>query len=540
MSENSKPKRSAPADVDFESFFSLSTDMLCIAGFDGRFKLVNPAWERTLGWTVEELTRRPWSDFVHPDDLESTIAEANRQTELGLDAIRFENRYLAKDGSYRWLLWNSRPCHERAEMHAIARDVTESRLARQNLSALNEALEAQVAERTAAAEERALQAEQAQRELRASEQQIQAGADRMRYFLQQMPLAVALVDDQMNYAFLSERFRSDYAFDEGAALNHKDIFPNDVEKWRLVYDRCQAGEAQQSDEEAFVLRKGRVEWLRWRADPWRTPAGEIRGMVFYSEVITARKEAESQVRQTTTELARSNAEMEAFTYSVSHDLKEPLRTIEAFSQFLLEDYADSLNDQGRDYLQKMARASARMKQLIEDLLALSRIGRRDDLSVVADPNRLVADVIEGMRATIDQRSATVLVEAHLPTVRGDAARLEQIFGNLVGNGIKFNRSTNPLVEVGVREQTATDATFFVHDNGVGIAPEYHERIFGIFQRLHRREEFEGTGAGLAIVRRAVETLGGRVWVESDGTHGTSFLFKLPLPVDGASTIREAA
>lgn len=537
MTRGSEGDAFARAEVDLESFFTLSMDMLCIAGYDGRFKLVNPAWERTLGWSVEELTTKPWSDFVHPDDLASTIAEAEKQTAAGLEAIQFENRYRAKDGSYHWLLWNSRPCPEREEMHAIARDVTEQREARQALLDLNASLEAQVAERTAAAEERAAQAERAQRELHRTAEQIKVSAERWRYFIQEMPLAIALLDEEMNYVFVSERFKQDFHLADGSVLaaHHADLFPHDVDKWRQVLDRCQAGAAQEGNEEAFVLGDGRKEWLRWRADPWRPPTGGIRGMVLYTEIITDRKEAEERVQAAATDLARSNAELEAFTYSVSHDLKEPLRTIEAFSQFLLEDYAAGLDEQGRDYLQKLASASARMKQLIEDLLALSRIGRRDDPTSSADVDRIVADVVEGLRMMIAEHAVEVQVQAGMPRVQGDAARLEQIFGNLITNAIKFNRSERPSVTVGMRAQTDRDATFFVRDNGIGIDPAYHERIFGIFQRLHRREEFDGTGAGLAIVRRAVESLGGTIWVESDGTNGTTFVFVLPIAIDAASS-----
>jgi PAS domain S-box-containing protein len=395
MPTSNNNDRSALAPVDLDRFFSLSIDMLCIAGFDGYFKHVNPAWERTLGWTGEELTTKPWSDFVHPDDLESTIAAADEQTEQGLEVISFENRYLAKDGSYHWLLWNSRPCPERGEMHAIARDITDRKRAEVELKEWNVSLERVVAERTAALEQRAA------------------------------------------------------------------------------------------------------------------------------------------------ELAKSNAELEAFTYSVSHDLKEPLRTVEAFSQFVLEDYSDKLDDQGRDYLQKLANASARMKRLIEDLLALSRIGRRADTPVAVDVGVVISQIVEGLRATIEAKGATVDVHKNLPLVAGDASRVEQIFGNLIANGLKFNASERPRITVGVHGIEGEDAVFYVQDNGIGIDPQYHERIFGIFQRLHRREEYEGTGAGLAIVKRAVEALGGRVWVESALGDGTTFLFSLPLAA-GADESAQAA
>jgi signal transduction histidine kinase len=253
-----------------------------------------------------------------------------------------------------------------------------------------------------------------------------------------------------------------------------------------------------------------------------------------------RRKTASDLEANLSELARSNAELEAFTYSVSHDLKEPLRTIEAFSQFLLEDYQVNLDDQGRDYLQKLASASARMKHLIEDLLALSRIGRRDVATSTVDVGRIIAGVVEGMRATIDERGAELRVEPDLPGVRADVARIQQIFGNLIANGIKFNRSEHPSIEIGVRAQGGDTATFFVRDNGIGIEPAYHERIFGIFQRLHRREEFDGTGAGLAIVKRAVESLGGTVEVESDGAAGTTFVVTLPTTESRQADERAAA
>jgi PAS domain S-box-containing protein len=395
MMSASHEHESAQAAVDLDRFFALSNDMLCIAGFDGYFKRVNPAWERVLGWTPDELTTRPWTDFVHPDDLDATIAEADKQTELGLEVISFENRYRARDGSYRWLLWNSRPTPEHEEMLAVARDITDRKEAEQSLRTLNESLEQLVRERTAAAEERA------------------------------------------------------------------------------------------------------------------------------------------------EELARRNAELEAFTYSVSHDLKEPLRTIEAFSQFVLEDYADRLDDQGRRYLETLSSASVRLKRLIEELLTLSRVSRQLAPPQRVDTGQVIAAVIDGVRASRDEKSATVEVLDTLPDVSGDPVRLEQIFGNLISNALKFNDSAEARVTIGVLGATAATATFYVRDNGIGIEPQYHERIFGVFQRLHRREEYDGTGAGLAIVKRAVEALGGSVSVESALGSGSTFVVTLPVWDDARAKAQAA-
>jgi len=277
----------------------------------------------------------------------------------------------------------------------------------------------------------------------------------------------------------------------------------------------------------------------------REPATEL--ILLAIEDITERKRAESLTAQGARErelresLERQVAELDAFTYSVSHDLKEPLRALEAFSQFLLEDCADRLDEQGREYLLKLANAAVRMKRLIDDLLTLSRASRESRRRTQVDVGRLVRDVVERMSSTVEGRGATVEVEDGLPDVLADPPRVEEVFANLLGNALKFNESKRPSVKIGVRALEGGMAAFYVQDNGIGIDPQYHERIFDIFQRLHRREEYEGTGAGLAIVKRVVETLGGRTWVESELGAGATFLFTLPLWTQAtASTERKVA
>jgi light-regulated signal transduction histidine kinase (bacteriophytochrome) len=255
---------------------------------------------------------------------------------------------------------------------------------------------------------------------------------------------------------------------------------------------------------------------------------------------TGRKRAEEELMQRADELEAKNQELDAFTYSISHDLKEPLRTIEAFSQFLLEDYMERLDEQGRDYLTRMGNASVRMKHLIEDLLTLSRIPRQSTPPARVDVSQVTRDAIEGMRATVEEKRAAVEVQDGLPAVLGHEPLIEQVFGNLIGNALKFNNSEQPLLKIGGRGVDDKMATFYVQDNGIGIDPQYHERIFGVFQRLHRREEYEGTGAGLAIVKCVVETYGGRIWVESELGAGATFLFTLPVWTEAAETVEEKA
>ena len=228
-----------------------------------------------------------------------------------------------------------------------------------------------------------------------------------------------------------------------------------------------------------------------------------------------------------TELGRRNQELEAFTYSVSHDLKEPLRTLKTFSQFMLQDYGDVVEDEGKEYLQGIGDASVRMARQIDELLAMSRLSR-DAAPERVDLDELIEGIIVAHRGAIEAKAARVTVQPGLPDVWAHAPRVEQIFSNLISNALKFNNGDHPQVEIGAVDSRDGMATYYVKDNGVGIEPEFHEVIFKLFQRLNRREEFEGTGAGLAIARRAAEVSGGSIRLESTPGEGTTFYVTLPV------------
>ncbi len=247
----------------------------------------------------------------------------------------------------------------------------------------------------------------------------------------------------------------------------------------------------------------------------------------------ARKAEEAS--QANIQLRRINQELEEFTYVVSHDLKEPLRTLEAFSNFLASDYGPLLGGEGKEYINHLVQASRRLGKLIDDLLILSRTGR-----VIHTPRAfawapVVSTVLSDLHELIQIKQAAVRVEGDLPAVMGDPERVIQLVANLVANGLKYNGNPHPEVVIGVLPENPVSprrpgeefVTLFVRDNGIGIDPAYHEQIFRIFRRLHRRDEVEGTGAGLAICKRIVEAHGGRIWVESAVGKGAMFLFTLP-------------
>jgi PAS domain S-box-containing protein len=234
--------------------------------------------------------------------------------------------------------------------------------------------------------------------------------------------------------------------------------------------------------------------------------------------------------QKSLEIERRNKELDDFTYVVSHDLKEPLISIEGFGRILQLDYGNIIQAEGKEYLDSMVSGTTRMKGLIDDLLLLSRVSRpSESFKTVA-----IKDVLDRIRIdfefTIRQRGLSLNVPENLPGVEGNETQLTIVFRNLIGNAIKFNRSPNPRVDVSFQNTGNNLYLFSVRDNGIGIEKDFFEKIFVIFQRLHRREEYEGTGAGLAIVKKIIELHRGKIWVESELGRGSTFYFTLPKPI----------
>jgi len=212
-------------------------------------------------------------------------------------------------------------------------------------------------------------------------------------------------------------------------------------------------------------------------------------------------------------LLHANQELDDFSYMVSHDLKEPLRGIEGLTRLLLEEYGDPLDETGREYLAFVRDSGVRMRRLVDDLLKLSRITRRNYPPAVVDFNELVHEVIETLDFAIREKGAKVTVHPDLPSVTCDRVRIAELFQNIVSNGLKFSNGRAANVEIGYEER-ASDIIFWVRDNGIGIRPRDQERIFQIFQQLHDGSDPEGTGVGLTICKRIVERHGGTIWVDS--------------------------
>ncbi len=241
--------------------------------------------------------------------------------------------------------------------------------------------------------------------------------------------------------------------------------------------------------------------------------------------LAERQRAEKELIKRTTELESANKELEAFSYSVSHDLRAPLRAIDGFSRVILEEYNDKLDDEGKRYLNIVRDNTQKMGQLIEDLLALSRLGRKEMQVSRIDMAKLAKTVFDELKEANPGQNIQLEIKT-LPPAYGDQAMIHQVFVNLLSNAIKFTRSKEKaVIEIGCNTQM-NENVYYVKDNGVGFDMQYLNKLFGVFQRLHSAEDFDGTGVGLAIVKRIINRHGGKVWAEGKVDEGATFYFNI--------------
>jgi PAS domain S-box-containing protein len=272
-------------------------------------------------------------------------------------------------------------------------------------------------------------------------------------------------------------------------------------------------------------RDGSILWAAVTAQVVRNADGAVQYVDGISEDVTERKQAEEKLAQQASELARSNAELERFAYAVSHDLQEPLRAVAGHCKLLQRRYYDKLDQGACELIEHAFDGATRMKELIDGLLAYSRAGSRTARIGQVDCETVLNTVLANLRTAIDDASA-IIHRQPLPTVMADRSQLVALLQNLISNALKYRREAEP--EIHIRAEPDDGGwVFAVRDNGIGIDVDHQKRIFAVFQRLHTREEYPGTGIGLAICKRIVEGLGGRMWVESEVGQGSTFFFTLP-------------
>lgn len=323
---------------------------------------------------------------------------------------------------------------------------------------------------------------------------------------------------------------------EGTQENHTEWYvtredgsplPNDQHPFRIVQ---KTGEAQNNVVLGVHKNKGEFSWIRASAAPVFSNDGgkkKLIKIVTSLRDITVQKKAEDELRNSNEQLSRSNAELQDFAYVASHDLQEPLRKITSFSNLLEQNYKEILPDQGKQFIDIIQRASKRMSKLITDLLEYSRVTTQAQPFVDVDLNHTINIVLEDLQLLIDESHAKIIV-SKLCHIEGDELQIQLLFQNLISNAIKYARKNIPPRIMIYSEISNQECTVFVKDNGIGFDEKYLEKIFTIFQRLHGKTEYEGTGIGLAICKKIVERHNGIITAKSEIDKGSTFIIKLPL------------
>jgi PAS domain S-box-containing protein len=365
--------------------------------------------------------------------------------------------------------------------------------------------------------------------------------ERFRATFEQAAVGIAHVAPDGHWTRVNQRLCDILGYTMQELLQHtfQDItHPDDLETERDFERQMLAREiSHYAMEKRYIRKDGSIVWTDLTVSLVWDAAGAPKYFIWVIEDISQRKaiqgeldeyreQLEQRVAERTNQLQAAYTDLESFSYSVSHDLRAPLRAIDGFAAILLEDYAPHLDDEGKRLFQVVSDNARKMGQLIDDILAFSRAGRLELLVTNLDMNALAEEVWQGLEPQRAGRSVAFRL-ATLPAAYGDPAAIRQVLQNFLSNALKFTRGREPaLIELGGHQESG-ESIFYVRDNGVGFDMAYVSRLFGLFQRLHGMDEFEGTGVGLAIVKRFVTKHGGRVGAKSQPGEGATFWFTLP-------------
>jgi PAS domain S-box-containing protein len=511
-------------------------DMVISLDMSGMFTYVSPSSITLTGYKPSEIiNKRITQSSIHPDDYRNIdrLIRLVASQKISPEPVKeLEFRVRTKSGEYRWVAASWTLAHdaqgEIAGIQCILRDVHARRLAE---------------------EERNQQLE------------------RLRVLYELAQELAATLDQQEIFSAVFNNVKKVIPFEEFSICLHEYENPESLKRILCVsrdmhlspdFQRPEPVALSAIDAELerrvlaqrrLVERPGTREQKRKAVAPMITKERVLGLMIIEDREYSAYSEVQKNLLQTiahltgiaiekamlyqetvdkSMEIQRRNRELDDFTYVVSHDLKEPLISIEGYSKILLDDYRNALTVDGSDLLASIRHSSSRMKNLINELLTLSRVGRLTESMTAVMLDGVLREILEDFEFTLRDKKARIIIEKSLPVIRGNRVHLQILFRNLISNGLKFNESDVPTVRIGWREDSEMHV-FSVSDNGIGIPSEYFDKIFIIFQRLKHQKEFDGTGAGLTIVKKIIETHGGTIWLDSEVGLGTTFYFTLPKP-----------
>jgi PAS domain S-box-containing protein len=486
-------------NAELQGILDASTEVAIIAGDPNKaITVFNPGAERMLGYRADEIVGKHTPALFH---LESEVrARAQELTEQLGHSVKWGDVFIeyAKHGGFEereWTYVRKDGRHLTVSLIVTAVRDPEGRI----LSYLGIATDITARRK----------AEEAQRRLAAI---VESSDDAI--------LSKTLDGIVTSWNKGAERLFG-YTAEEVMGIPITILLPADrLDEETMILARLRQGERIEHFETTRRAKDGRLIDVSLTISPIMDERGAVIGISKIARNITARKRAERALQET-------NAELDAFAYTISHDLRAPLRALQGFAQALREDYADRLDETGKEYAGRLVAAAHRMDGLIQDLLAYSRLSRTDIQLRPVNLDTVLTDVQTQLQTIIQERRAQITVEQPLPTVLGHAPTLAHVLANLVTNALKFvEKGVSPHVAIRADSNNGR-VRVWVEDNGIGIAPEHQERIFRVFERLHGIEAYPGTGVGLAIVRKGVERMGGRSGVESEVGKGSRFWIELP-------------
>ena len=473
----------------FQNLADSAPVLIWMSDPDTQFSYLNKTWLQFTGRHVNEELGEGWTNHIHPDDYQqwgnSYQSAFKRQ-----HSFEVEFRLKHVSGEYRWLMNVGQPRFESDGSFlgyiGCCTDITERKLNEEELLLKNRAI----------------------------------------HSTNNGVIIVDAVQPDQPTIFCNAAFEklTGYSKSEIIGKNCRILQGEDHDQPGLEEIRNAIREGREARSELRNYRKdGSLFWNELYIAPIKNTRGDLTHFVGIQNDITETKEARE-------ELARSNAELQQFAYVASHDLQEPLRMVASYTQLLQKRYKDKLDKDANEFIQFAVDGANRMKRLIQDLLQYSRLGSTNDQAEIVDCHELLNQVTTNLSSVL-QDTQGILTHDELPKLHANQTQLLQLFQNLIGNALKFRGSDPPEVHVSAKRQNS-HWLFSVHDNGIGIPREQQEKIFAVFQRLHSRSEFEGTGIGLAICKRIVERHGGRIWVESTPGKGSTFFFVLATPQHG--------
>lgn len=473
---------------------------------DGHLTDANNAFCNLVGYSKEELANAHFNKFTHPEDIPYALSMYLKLLNGTVNDYQIEKRYLIKGNSLMWVKVNVSAIRNSkgdiVSILGIVQDISERKKA---------------------------------------EQLLLKSETNLRFVLSNSDSAFVLLDTD-GRVVMTNRVADQWAvFEMDRNLQpgelFTDILPDSYHEKGVAAVQAALAGLSYSYEDRYKKRDGNIGWYHVRLDSIKDEKGQVTGLCIsvndttryrsaQAEIKAMNDSLEKKVKERTAELENANKELEAFTYSVSHDLMAPLRIIDGFSQVLLDDYRNKLDEDGLQTLQVIKRNATRMGELVNDLLNLARLGRANLVKRNVNMNDVVASVIDEMRFSTNKLEAKIKLQ-DLKPADCDHVLIKQVWANLLSNAIKYSKYREaPLIEIGCLEQKG-QTVYFIKDNGVGFDLQYAGKLFGVFQRLHKPTEFPGTGVGLAIVHRIITRHGGKVWADAKIDDGAVFYFTLP-------------